>query len=86
MINCPNGNPRNLRILDREGYALYPFSFRFKKGTFGCWNHEDVPWDNWIRVINESGRNPNMRAYIKLNDEEDSKIMKLIPEGKVCKL
>ena len=84
MINCPNGNPRNPRISDREGYELYPFSLRFKKGTFECWNHEDMPWDNWIRVINESGRHPNKRAYTKLNDEEDSKIMKLIPKKKVC--
>ena len=84
MINYPNGNPRNPRISDREGYELYPFSLRFKKGTFECWNHEDMPWDNWIRVINESGRHPNKRAYTKLNDEEDSKIMKLIPKKKVC--
>ncbi len=84
MINYPNGNSRNPRISDREGYALYPFSFRFKKGTFKCWDHEELPWDNWIRVINESGRHPNKRAYIKLNDEEDSKIMRLIPEKKVC--
>ena len=84
MINYPNGNPRNPRISDREGYALYPFSFRFKKGTFKCWNHEELHWDNWIRIINESGRHPNIRAYIKLNDEEDSKIMRLIPEKKVC--
>ena len=84
MMNYPNGNPRNPRISDREGYELYPFSLRFKKGTFECWNHEDMPWDNWIRVINESGRHPNKRAYTKLNDEEDSKIMKLIPKKKVC--
>ena len=84
MINYPNGNPRNPRISDREGYELYPFSLRFKKGTFECWNHEDMPWDNWIRVINESGRHPNKRAYTKLSDEEDSKIMKLIPKKKVC--
>ena len=84
MINYPNGNPRNPRLSDREGYALYPFSFRFKKDTFKCWNHDDMPWDNWIRVINESGRHPKKNAYTKLNDEEDSKIMKLIPEKKVC--
>ena len=84
MINYPNGSSRNPRISDEEGFLLYPFSFRFKRGSFKCWNHEDMPWDNWIRVINESGRYPNIRAYIKLNDEEDSKIMSLIPEKKVC--
>lgn len=84
MINYPNGSSRNPRISDKEGFLLYPFSFRFKRGSFKCWNHEDMPWDIWIRVINESGRYPNIRAYIKLNDEEDSKIMSLIPEKKVC--
>ena len=84
MINYPNGNPRNPRLSDREGYEMYPFSFKFKKGTFKCWNHEDMPWDNWIRVINEGGRHPLRRSYTKLNDDEDSKIMRLIPEKKVC--
>ena len=84
MINYPNGNTRNHRLSDREGYSLYPFSFKFKKGTFKCWNHDDMPWDNWIRVINERCRHPKKNAYTKLNDEEDSKIMKFIPEKRVC--
>lgn len=84
IINYPNGNPRNPRISDKEGYSLYPFSFKFKKGTFKCWNHEELPWNKWIPIINESGRHPKKNAYTKLNDEEDSKIMRLIPEKKVC--
>lgn len=84
IVNYPSGNPRNPRLSDRTEYSLYPFSFKFKKDTFECWNHEDLPWENWISVINDSGRFPNRRAYIKLNDEEDSKIMRLIPKRKVC--
>ena len=84
MVNYPNGNPRNPRLSNREGYELYPFSFRFKNGTFKCWNHEDMPWDSWTRILNANGRHPNKRAYIKLNDEEDSQIMRLIPDKMVC--
>ena len=84
MINYPNGNLRNPMISNKEGYALYPFSFKFKKRTFKCWNHEDMPWKSWIWVISESGRHPFQNSYTKLNDDEDSKIMKLIPEKKVC--
>ena len=83
IVNYPNGNPRNPRISTKEGFALYPFSFKFKRGTFKCWNHEDMPWDRWIWAITESGRHPFQKSYTKLNGDEDSNIMKLIPEKKV---
>lgn len=84
IINYPYGNPRNTRNLSEEDYSLYPFSFKIKSGSLSCWNHEDLTWDRWIPIINDDGRFPNQRAYIKVSPEEDEKIMKLIPEKKVC--
>lgn len=84
IINYPNGNRRNFRLKSKEQYSTYPFSFKIKEGTFSCWNHEELPWEKWIWVINESGRKPKNNSYTKLNDVEDSKIMDLIPKHKLC--
>lgn len=84
IINYPNGSRKNFRLTSKEEYSTYPFSFKIKKGTFSCWRHEELPWEDWIWVINESGRNPMKNSYTKLNDEEDSKLMKLVPKMKLC--
>ncbi len=84
LINYPDGNSKNPRLNSDDDYSLYPFSFKFKEGTFNCLKCGSLPWASWIHIINESGRYPNQRAYIKINNNEDSKIMKLLSNKLIC--